>query len=175
MAPGVRSKFDALRFKPEAFRKQMYPLEKTTYDILGTFWHPSAVIWHPRSNLAPEELCPLCHTPDWRSHYHGKMQVFDFFIPENRCDFCFALLVLQIIFWRLYFLDFFLHHAINVKMCIYALQSCTFQIWIITFLFEKKFVKYRLTLFLWFSALRWKDSLKILNVFVVWHMALYGM
>jgi len=38
-------------FEPEAFRKQMYCIEKSAYDVVVTFW-PSAVIWR-RGNCAP--------------------------------------------------------------------------------------------------------------------------
>jgi len=40
MAPVARSKFGALMFEPEVFRKQMYSIEESTCDIVGTFRLP---------------------------------------------------------------------------------------------------------------------------------------
>jgi len=40
MAPKAKSKFGAVIFEPEFFRKQMYCIEECTCDIDGTFWRP---------------------------------------------------------------------------------------------------------------------------------------
>jgi len=68
MAPGARSKFGALIFEAEVFRKQMYCIEESTCDIFGTFRRPtqslgaSIVIRRPgnRAFLAPL-VTPLIH------------------------------------------------------------------------------------------------------------------
>ena len=56
MVPGARSKFGALIFEPDVFRKQMHFLEESTCDNVGAFLRL-------RSDSAPpasEELCPTC-------------------------------------------------------------------------------------------------------------------
>ena len=40
MTPGVGSKFGALMFEPEVFRKQKYCIEESTCDIVGSFRYP---------------------------------------------------------------------------------------------------------------------------------------
>jgi len=52
MAPGARSKFGALMFEPEVFRKQMHCIEESTCDIVGTFRCP-------HSESAPGNRSPL--------------------------------------------------------------------------------------------------------------------
>jgi len=49
MAPGAKTKFGALMFEPEIFRKQIHCIEESTCDIFGTFRRPG--------NCAP--LAPL--------------------------------------------------------------------------------------------------------------------
>jgi len=61
MAPGARSKFGALMFEPELFRKQMYCIEESTCDIVGTFQRPPQSFGAHRSDAAPGELCPPCY------------------------------------------------------------------------------------------------------------------
>jgi len=49
MAPGARSKFGALMFELEVFRKQMYCVEESIVTLLGVFGSPGfpAVIRRP--------------------------------------------------------------------------------------------------------------------------------
>jgi len=71
MAPGARSKFGALMFEPEEFRKQMYCIEESACDIVD-FPSPPAVIRRPHSDSAPGELCPPCpprYAPDIATCY----------------------------------------------------------------------------------------------------------
>jgi len=58
-------------FEPEAFRKDVYCIEKSTCEIVGTLrshrqtFEAPAVIRHPHNDPAPGELCP----PMTPSHY----------------------------------------------------------------------------------------------------------
>jgi len=54
-----RSKFGALMFETEVFRKQMYCIEESTCEIVD-FLAPPAVIWRPNSDSAPRKLRPAC-------------------------------------------------------------------------------------------------------------------
>jgi len=43
MAPGARSKFGALMFEPDVFRKQMFFVEKVLVTRLGLFGAPAVI------------------------------------------------------------------------------------------------------------------------------------
>ena len=43
MVPGAKSKFGALMFEPEDFRKQIHCIEESTYNIFWTFQRPHSL------------------------------------------------------------------------------------------------------------------------------------
>jgi len=73
MAPGARSKFGALMFETEVFRKQMYCIEESTCDIVETFRRsPQRFGAREIASRLPSSLRPWQKAPHVKSQYIVK-------------------------------------------------------------------------------------------------------